>query len=218
MSLSIKAGPKLPPAYKGTPEEFIGTVFAVGEAQSTKYIPGQVGAPIPDVWQDGNPKMQVVIYLVGQSGKAMRMFVGKSKNEGSAWQAWVKVIQELGSESFEIINGKTFHIKCKTTYKPGGKEIAFREWGISPVEGQDYRPSMEDEWKELPQGILETFYYPGFSPAERAAAPAAAAPAAVATPQAPVAATPTAAAPTPAAPVTPTLVGAEAVYDEEIPF
>lgn len=206
MSLSIKSGPNLPPAYKGSPETFKGTVFAVGEAQSSRYVEGHTGPPIPDTWKDGNPRMQVVLYVVGQSGKAMRMFVSKSKTEGSAWLAWTSVIEGLQSDSFESVVGHTFLFVVKTTYKPGGEKVAFREWTITEAANEDYRPQLDEEWEELPQGVLPTFYYPGFSPEERAGRPVAPAEQ-VATPE-------PAAVQAEIIPDTPEVT----IYDDEIPF
>lgn len=183
MSLSIETGPKLPPAYNGTPEVIKGTFFAIGEAQSTKYIPGHTGAPIPGVWDDGNPKMQIVGYLVGQSGKAMRVFFGKSTKAGSAWLAWVEAVKALGAKDFDVLIGHTFQINCKTTYKPDG-DVAFREWAATEVPGEDYRPALLKEWQALPKGVLPTFYYPGHSPEDRANATPVAAPPAVTAPPA----------------------------------
>lgn len=222
MTLSVLSGPKLPPAYKRTPETFKGTVFAIGEAQATKYIPGNTGAPIPDCWDDGNPKMQVVIYIVGQSGKAMRLFVGKSQKVGSQWLAWTNALAQLKSTDFDDAIGKTFLFNCKTSYKPDGS-VGFSEWTITPAIGEDYRLVMEEEWKSLPQGMLPPFYYPGYGPVAQAPMPA---PAPAAVTVAPVMAAAEAAAAT--SPLTaaaavvaaPTMTPAEAtnIYQDDIPF
>lgn len=206
--LSIKSGPSLPPVWNGNPETLTGTVFAIGQAQKTKYIPGHKGRPIPDEWDDGNPKMQYVFYVVGESGKVVRMFasrVSPEKEAGTAWKAWTDAVTNLGSEDFSILFGRTFKFRVKTTMKPGGKEVLLREWfPLEELPGVSYTDNIIEDWQHLPGGVLETFYYPGYSPEEMKAAknaePAAAPAAAVASP-----------APAEEGP-------GPSVYDEDIPF
>lgn len=217
--LSIESGPKLPPVYNGIPETIKGTVFAVGKVQGTKYIPGHIGAPVPDTFPDGNPRMQIVFYIVGETGKVLRTFASKKKPDkmdGSPWKAWIDNVVALGSKSFSALIGHTFLFNVKTTYKPGGTEVAFREWAIVESINEDYRPNMLEEFKSLPQGVLPTFYYPGFSPEEMAAKAQPAQPVV----QAQVVAGPV---PPPQAAIAPQPVAAGEqvpleVYDDDIPF
>lgn len=164
--LSITSGPKLPPVYKGgEPENIKGTLFAAGYAQQSKYMgKGYKGRPVGDTWDDGNPKMQYVFYLVGESGNALRIMAPKTKTESQPYTEFLKFVDK----SFSELIGKTFCINCKITYKPGTQDVAFRTWKIaeSPVQGEDFYENIKDEWKDLPKGVLDTFYYPGYSPEE----------------------------------------------------